>query len=275
MNKKRVGKNKKANSRSDFVINNILPKSKRSQVTVFIIIAIIIIGVLIFLLLRPGGLRNLFTPSPPINQIQDCVNEAVEQAVDIVSEQGGSVDPELSYRYKGQNLEYLCYTEEYYAPCVMQRPLLKQHIEKEIENYIQPSVKSCVDSAKVNLQKDGYEVSVGEVSSEVSIVPGTILVDIKSDLTITKDKTESHESIKTDKSSKLYELIMTASSITNWEARYGDAESMMYMIYYPSLKMQKLKQGDGTSVYLLTDRNTLDKLNFASRSMVVPPGLVG
>ena len=250
----------------------VVKKNKKSQVTVFIILALVIIGVLIFLLIRPGGLRGFFTPSAPINQIQDCVGEAVEQAVGIVTEQGGSVNPELYYLYQGQKLEYLCYTENYYSPCVMQRPLLKQHVETEIENYIEPSVKSCVNSVKADLQKNGYTVSVGEVSSKVSIVPGTILVDIKSDLKITKDKTESYESIKTQENSKLYELIMTASSITNWEAHYGDAESMMYMIYYPSLKMQKLKQGDGTSLYLLTDRNTLDKFNFASRSMVIPPG---
>jgi len=44
------------------------------------------------------------------------------------------------------------------------------------------------------------------------------------------------------------------------------------MFLYPNLKVQKLKQGDGTKVYIIEDRNTKEKLQFATRSLVWPPG---
>ena len=68
---------------------------------------------------------------------------------------------------------------------------------------------------------------------------------------------------------------MISSSILNWEARYGDSETMNYMIYYPSIKVEKKKQGDGSTVYIITDRLDLDKFMFASRSMALPAGLTG
>ena len=157
----------------------------------------------------------------------------------------------------------------------MQKPLLKQSIEKELETYLQPRARLCIDAAKSSLQKKGYSVSSKNPAVTVSLVPGNILVDINSDLTIEKGSTETYKSIKTDYSSRLYELVMVASSILNWEARYGDAETMNYMIYYPSIKAEKKKQDEGTTVYILTDRTTSDKFMFASRSVVIPAGLTG
>ena len=44
------------------------------------------------------------------------------------------------------------------------------------------------------------------------------------------------------------------------------------MILYPGVKVEKYKQEDGTTVYILTDRNTNDKFQFAVRSLAWPPG---
>jgi len=44
------------------------------------------------------------------------------------------------------------------------------------------------------------------------------------------------------------------------------------MVLYPSTKVEKLKQGDGTTIYKISDRNTLESFNFASRSVVFAPG---
>ena len=68
---------------------------------------------------------------------------------------------------------------------------------------------------------------------------------------------------------------MIASSISNWEAKYGDSETMNYMIYYPNLKVEKKKQGDGTTIYIITDKESEDKFMFASRSLVLPAGFTG
>ena len=268
-------KNKRGNSRSEFLFNNNLLNSKRSQVTVFVILAIAIVVVLVLLFLGKDVFTTLLGGKSPVEQIKDCAEDYAKEAVEILSVQGGSVEPEHYYLYEGNKVEYLCYTEENYEKCVMQKPLLKQSVEKEIEDYVSPKVKGCMASVKADLEKDGYSVGLGDVEVYVELIPGNILVNIDSDFVISKEKIESYKSIKTDVPSKLYDLVMIASSILNWEARYGDSESMTYMLYYPSLKVEPKKQGEGTTIYILTNRVSLDKFIFASRSVVLPAGLTG
>lgn len=249
--------------------------NKKGQLTVFVILALAIVVVLILLFIGKTNLIAVFTPTPPINQIKECVQEPVQEAVDILRLQGGSLEPSFYYTYQGSKIEYLCYTEEFYKPCIMQKPLLKQAIEQQIQSYAGPRIKNCISSVKANLERKGYQITMNSPQISVSLLTGNILVDIVGDIKIVKEQTESYKSIKTDMPSRLYEQVMLASSISNWEARYGDAETMSYMIYYPSLKVEKKKQGDGTTVYLITDRDSKEKFMFASRSLVLPSGFTG
>ena len=70
----------------------------------------------------------------------------------------------------------------------------------------------------------------------------------------------------------IYELTSIAESILNWEAQYGDVETMTYMSFYKDLKVEKYKQTDGSKIYILTNRNTGDKFQFATRSYAFPAG---
>ena len=223
-------------------------KTNKAQVTVFIILALAIVAVLLLLFLGKDRITSFIAEKTPVEQIKECMQEPLETAIEKISVQGGSLDPKNYYLYQGNKLEYLCYTEENYAQCIMQKPLLKQSIEKELETYLQPRTKLCVDAAKSSLQKKGYSASSKNPLVKVSLVPGNVLVDMDTDLTVTKGSTETYKSIKIDYSSKMYDLVMVASSILNWEARYGDAETMNYMIYYPSIKAEKKKQDEGTTV---------------------------
>jgi len=256
-------------------LTKLMPVSKRSQVTVFIILALAIVLVLILLFTGRTNLTAIFTPTAPVNQIRECVQEPVQEAVDILSLQGGSLEPSPYYLYDGNKLDYLCYTEEAYKTCVMQKPLLKQSIEQQIQSYASPRIKNCISSVKSNLEGKGYQVSIPSPEIEISLVPESILVEIKSDIKIVKDKTESYKSIKTEISSSLYEHVMIASSISNWEARYGESEQILYMNYYPSLIVDKKRKGDGTTVYILSNRDTSDIFMFAIRGGVIPSGITG
>ena len=247
-------------------------KSKKAQVTIFIILSIAISIVLVLLFVGQDRLITIITGEAPIDQIKNCIQEPFEKAVEVVSEQGGSLEPKNFYLYRGNRVEYLCYTEEDYKKCIMQKPLLKQSIEKELQRYIQPKVQSCINGVKNKLQDEGYVVSSKIPEISVSLIPNNIILDIKSDLRIEKEGSEFYETIKVDLNSKLYTLIMIANSINNWEARYGDSESLIYMGYYPSLKVEKKKQSEGTTIYTISDRNSLDKFRFATRSVVIPPG---
>ena len=249
-------------------------KNNRGQITIFIIIAILIIaaGVLIYLFypkIIPGGESAAKNPQA---FMQSCLEEAINQKIDVLSLKGGSISPEHYFVYKGDTIEYLCYTNEYYKTCAMQQPMLKNHIEAEIKNSIKKDVEKCFEDLQSSFEKRGYEVNLKSGETKVELLPKRIVVNFGHELTLTKESSEKYNSIRILLNNNLYELVSIANSILNMEARYGDAETTIYMNYYKDLKVEKYKQTDGTTIYILTDRNNGKKFQFASRSISWPPG---
>jgi hypothetical protein len=244
--------------------------NNKGQITIFIIIAIVILAILVILFYP--RIKKLVVPSTPSIQLRDCLGERLKKAIDLVSERGGSIKPVNAVMYEGKKIEYLCYTNEYYQTCSNQQPLLKQHIEREIYEYVKPQVSKCMNKLKEDLRKQGYSVTQDREDISVNIVPDNIEVEV-SGLTIEKEgEAGRYDKLKVDYGSELYTLIMLASSILNWEARYGDSDITTYMLYYPNIKAEKYKQGDGSKIYILTAKDTEDRFMFATRSLSWPAG---
>jgi len=91
-------------------------------------------------------------------------------------------------------------------------------------------------------------------------------------MTITKENSQSFSEFTVMKRSGMFDIISIAESILNWEARLGDSNPETFMIYYPNLRIQKLKQGDGSKIYTIADRETKEEFMFASRSLSWPAG---
>jgi len=244
---------------------------KRGQLTIFIIVAIIIV-VIALIMFFWGDINALFNPVSPQDYVKSCIDKNAQEALSLMKT-GGSINPENYLLYGGEKVEYLCYTNEYYKTCAMQQPLLKQHVEQEINNYLSGKIRDCVSGLKTNLEKKGYTVSLGNVETSVEIVPGKLNIETTAPMTITMEAASSFDKFSSLQDTKLYDLIMISSSILNWEARYGDSESTAYMNYYPDIKVEKILKEDGNKVYILTDRNTEDSFKFATRSLAWPAGL--
>ena len=251
-----------------------LVKSKRSQVTIFIIIAIIIVALVILAYFLYPKIISSFGvgASTPEAFLQNCVEDETSKIVQQISLQGGSLEPKNYFLYENNQIEYLCYTNEYYLPCVMQQPVLQNHIENEIKNTIREKTNDCFNSLEKNYKGKGYEVSLIKGNFDVELLPKRIVLTFNNSLTLKKESTELHRQFRVVLNNNLYELVGITNSILNWEARYGDAETTAYMTYYHDLKVEKQKQTDGTTIYILTDRNTGNKFQFASRSFAWPPG---
>ena len=247
---------------------------KRGQVTVFIILGILVLVVLILLFARDTRFSNIFSTKSPYQEIEECVKNSVREGLDILSLQGGVIEPENYFLYENNKVDYVCYSENDYEKCVMQKPIIINTIKEELKKYSEPRIKNCLNSVKENLEKKGYSVSMKEPEINIEIVPDNVLIDNKVNLRIEKTNVESYDVIKTGIKSKIYNFALIASSISQWEARYGDSETLNYMLYYPSLKVEKKKQSEGTTIYILTDRDTNEKFYFASRSIAVPAGWI-
>lgn len=249
-------------------------KNKRGQVTLFIIIGILIvlIGLIIYFFLPDGNTDIKPDTENPEAYLQQCMQEELETKIRNITLQGGSLEPEHYIMYKGDKIEYLCYTQEYYKTCVVQRPLIKKHIEEEILDAVDEKAEACFNELVSSFESRGYEVNARRGDKGVHIMPGKTILELNNTLTLTKEDSRDYERFDISLDNKLYEMIFIARSIIDWETSYGDAETTIYMNYYRDIKVEKKKQSDGSTIYILTDRDKGTKFQFASRSIPWPPG---
>lgn len=245
---------------------------KKAQVTVFILVAILlVVGILIYFF--------LISPSLEVREgtrldFDSCVSDVVENNIKLLGLQGGFVEPEFSYLYENNEVGYLCYTNLYYSLCSVQKPFLKNHFEENLEAISRGEINECYENSVLNLQEEGYEVVAGKVDFEVAIEPGVVKVDVKAPTSVEKDVGQNFENFDVSVKSNLYDVLMVSTSILQYEAKYGDADVSNFMIFYPDLKVQKIKRSDGTTIYMVEDKIDETKFQFASRSLAWPPGYI-
>lgn len=257
-------------------------EGKKGQVTIFIIIGILIValGVLIYSFYPELKAKTSGEAKSPSAFIQDCMQEKIQETVEIISSQGGSVEPGFFFQYyssdeeKTYDLEYLCYTGEYYSPCSVQQPMLIPHIQDEIKNEIKSDAKICFDNLKKSYLGKGYsaDLEFNEKNIEVKLLPEKVITDFKANLTLTKGDTQKYEAFTIILDNDLYLFAALANSIIIFETQFGEARCEDYMNYYHNLKCEQYKQLDGSVIYILSDRENGNAFQFAIRSYVFPPG---
>ena len=252
--------------------------NKNGQVTIFIIVAIVIVLAAIGVYFIYPDITGESVSTNPVEYIQTCLEDDIVDNVEQISLNGGSLEPEFYSEYyldfKKYTLEYLCYTNEYLKQCVMQQPMLKSHIQEEIKDSISGKVDKCFDDLEKAYTKKGFEVELDKNGYEVELASGKIRTTIDYDLTLTKGGTDKYGDFIVDVESNLYRTVLIANNILSWEAQYGDADTSSHMNANYWLKAEKRKLTDGTRIYILTDKESEDKFMFAARSVVWPPGYV-
>jgi len=248
---------------------------KRGQITIFVLIALVIVALAALLYFLVPDIRVIFTGDiVPSNYLKGVLDEEIENSVNKLSLQGGYENPEGAILYQGQNIKYLCYTSKYYEPCKVQQPLIKSRFEQELARMIQSKAVEGAERMKEEYRSRGFTVtSAEEIDTGVLIVPEKIVVSINAPTTIEKEgRTQSFNEFEFELESKMYDLLMIATSIIDYESTYGDSEISFYTQYYPNLIIHKNKLGDGSTIYKLRDVTGDDEFTFASRSLAWPGG---
>jgi hypothetical protein len=249
---------------------------KKAQVTLFIIIALVIIAaaLLFYFLVPRAETEVIFDETNPQAFIQTCIEDRIKDTAEIISLQGGSIEPENYIFYQGNKIEYLCYTTEYYVPCKIQQPFLIEHIESEIENEIANDMKGCFDALVDSYEKRGYNVNLeGSGKTNIEVLAKRIKAVPDYTLTVSgRGGTDRYEKFSIMINNNLYELASMSNDIIDWEAEYGDFDTTYYTAVYSSVKFEKQNQLDGSTIYILTNRDQGNKFQFASRSVAWPPG---
>ena len=243
---------------------------KRGQVSIFVIVAIVIVGIVLVMFVFPK-IEIFAGDVDPNSYLKNCIEPSTQEILSLLVRQGGYSEPENYLLYKGEKIQYLCYTVENHIPCVIQQPLLVSHVEKEIKEFVEPRAKQCIQDLKSRYESKGYIVQSTPGEINVSIVPGSVNVDFVSPMTVTKERTQTFQKFEVEVNMELYDLLLTSVSILGFESTYGDSETTLYMRYYPNLKIEKTKLDVGT-VYKLSNVITEDEFTFATRSLMWPSG---
>ncbi len=252
--------------------------NKRGQITIFVVIGIlIVIGIILFFILRGGKITDIVSPSMPSprEEIGECVENSIEEATSIMLSQGGYISPDNYILYKNNKIEYLCYTDKYYYSCTNQEPLYIKSLEEEIHRYITPKIKDCFYSLTKEYKDKGYDVVEGELGLDVELRPKQIVIDMDKKLTISRGEAESYDKFKFKINSPLYNLGVVAQEIANQEAKYCNFAYLGYSLLYP-FEIEKKQVGSGetiSDIYIIKDKETGKELLIGIRSCAMPGGL--
>lgn len=252
-------------------------KSKKSQITIFVIIALIIIAALILVFVL---VRRAISPAVPVTpdaEIGKCISDSLSEAESRIIEGNFYTNISDNYEvYYGEKVKYLCKASEFYSPCVNQEPALIEMIRKEIYNIAKAEIEGCFNSMTAGFERNGYDVKMNDTRIPISIIfeGGNIGAEINKSITLKKgEEARSFSGFSGKAKSPLFNLAKTAATIVNFESTLCDFNPSSWMSAYPDVFIKIFVTGDGTKIYTLTDAETEKAVSFAVKSCVLPAGL--
>ncbi len=196
--------------------------SKKGQVTIFIIIAIVIVGGLIsYFVLRdrvfveqiPQNMR------PVYDYYLSCLEETSKQGIHLLGEQGGYIEvPDFvqgsQYMPFSSQLDFLGQPVPYWM-YVSGNNLLKEQVPErsgmqiQLENYIEERVSDC-DFSDFEIQ--GYDIYIGGGKVETNIKEKNVKIKLNNKVTIFYEGESvvisNHELLLDSKLGKFYDLAL-------------------------------------------------------------------
>jgi len=181
--------------------------TKKAQITIFVIIAILIVAgiVIFFSLKKTSPVKELpVSVTKAKNGIDSCLDLSVKKAINFISSEGGYFLPEKNIiNWQGIDLAL------YYNRGKINIPSEKE-VSSSISKYISLDLPSCSEDALLD-----YDYSFGDIKAETTISRGKVYVKITYPITIREDNS-SYSINKFEKTtpSKLYELYDFSKKIT-------------------------------------------------------------
>ena len=202
----------------------------RGQVTIFIIIAVVIIALVAgYLLLRSSiGVKEI--PSniqPAYNSFLTCFQDDMGTGISVLESRGGYIElpgfePGSAYmpfssqlNFAGNPIPYWYYVS---GNNIQKEQIpTKGEMEKQLENFIESRIRNC---NLRNYYDEGFVISMGEPNADVSIKENSVDVDLSMPLTLEiGNNTASIKNHKISKISMLGKLYNTAKIVYEEEQK--------------------------------------------------------
>ena len=248
--------------------------NKRGQVAIYVIIAIAIVVIVLAFVFLKERLAPVQTIEVDLKSgIEKCVNDKVNEALDVMLPQGGFIEPKNFRVFNKTKISYLCYIEGSFKPCVNQHPVLTKEVSEEIKSYIKPRVENCIETLTKELEKRGNKIESGDMEMNVSLTRGKVIVDINKDIVVEKGESRKvYEGFKIEVMHPVYEMLMVAEEIVNSEIEYCSFEYTGYMMMNPWVDIRLYVTSYSEKIYTLKDNKTGKTMKFAIRGCVIPAG---
>lgn len=265
---------------------NNLVKSKRSQITIFIIVAILLVVaiLLIFTLLKePLRIFTQTQTQEPNQEIEQCVKKSAEKASELLIEHAGYIQQLELTKSVGYNLgevneiplknyTYLCYTSMYRIKCTASEAIVIDNIKQEIRNYITQKINSCFLESKNSLEKEGYNVVLqGNMNFSVELVPRAMIINIDRKMEIKKaGQIKKFEDFVSRTTSPIYDFAIISHEIVSQESIFCNSEYLNIMKQNKNFQITKFQTGDGNKIYSIEDEISGKVFRFLIRGCVLP-----
>jgi hypothetical protein len=251
--------------------------SKKAQLTLFVILGIILVAAIVFFFTLSNNELNPFRQktSSPAEYLSTCIEEAIADSegefFESFSSLGGS---SLLYKYNLQSMPFLCYSTEFYSPCIPQNPLLIESVRKNMENYVSRELSRCILTLKEDYENKGYSFEYSSFTLSLTFNELDISYDAKTSIRI--DRGDESILISTrygNSPSSLPKLLRTAETIVNYESVFCEFNYMTWQAINRDLIIKRFRAGDQTKVYSVGLRGFDNEIKFAIRTCVLPAGV--
>jgi len=191
---------------------NFLSENRRGQVTIFIIIAIILVAAvsLYFIFKDKISVENIPSEIEPVyTQIISCLKETNKQGVEYLGMHGGYYEiPEaISISYFSDNIPYYYLNSKTYIPSI-------ERVEGELEDYIHNYLSNCLGFE--SFKEQGYGINEGDLLVSVNVKENQIKTKLDYPLTITKgDSTKRLREFEIESNSEISNLLEVSKEIVN------------------------------------------------------------
>jgi hypothetical protein len=225
---------------------------KRAQVTIFVIIAIVIVVGIVgfFLLQNKNSILNQAIPTniqPVYNYLDSCFKNSFEESLFLVGLQGGYTSKlqnglttnlsKVAFAFYGNQINFLS----------------EKELQKEIEDYLSLKVKNCLDN---NSFDASYEISYSSIKPSVKTEDLKTTATLSAPLTIRKGETaySLDRDYKIEQKIRLGQLYTITDAIT--QQLLNDSSSID-LTYLTSLDYQVniIDYGNQQFLYTFTDLN--------------------
>lgn len=179
---------------------------KKGQITLFVILAIVIVGVIVGYFLLKDRIRVSSMPArfqPIENYFLECIQDRTEIGKQILGTQGGWIylqdfEPGNNYApfsnqlgFQGASVPYWQYVSS--SSYIQEQVPSRQDMERQLETYIEENFR-CDFS---DFENEGYYVDYSELEVKVSINDLDIGVEVESDLSVEREDDSGRQTVHT------------------------------------------------------------------------------